>query len=102
MAHHVVSPLVLWPLMAIETLSASVQAALPNGQVRLELLAAGLVLLVCIWGLTLFIQRKPARMLTTAFDPSALRSLLRANCFRSVCWGLRAVVVLLMLADVIA
>lgn len=101
-AHRLVHPLVLWPLMVVELITALALAASAQSIIRPELQAAGLVLLACVWGLTIRIQRSPAKALETAFYPAALRSLLRLHCFRTTCWNLRVVVVVLMLAVILA
>jgi hypothetical protein len=57
----------------------------------------GIILLVVIWFSTLFLQIPYHNKLTTKFDESVLKMLIKTNWIRTICWSLRGFIALIML-----
>lgn len=57
----------------------------------------GLILLGLIWFSTLFLQIPYHNKLTTKFDESVLKMLIKTNWIRTICWSLRGFIALIML-----
>ena len=86
------------PLMGTELVTAGLLAWGPPPPVPAWAARTGLGLVGVIWGTTALVQVPLHAALTDGFDPAAHRRLVRSNWVRTVAWGLRAALVLWMLA----
>ena len=86
------------PLMGTELVTAVLLGAAPPPGVPAGAAGVGLALVLLIWGTTGLVQVPLHRRLTDGFDPAVHRRLVRTNWLRTVAWGLRAGLVLWMLA----
>ena len=89
---------IVGPLMGTELVTAGLLAWTPPPPVPASAAWAGLGLVGVIWGTTALVQVPLHAALTDGFDPAAHRRLVRSNWVRTVAWGLRAALVLWMLA----
>jgi len=89
---------IVGPLMGTELVTAGLLAWGPLSPVPAWAAWAGLGLVGVIWGTTALVQVPLHAALTGGFDPAAHRRLVRSNWVRTVAWGLRAALVLWMLA----
>ena len=95
--HTVRTGWVVGPLMGVESLSAVVIAVGLTDEVGVALAVVGLVLLVGIHASTILLQVPAHRRLSTGFDASVHRRLVRTNWIRTVGWSLRGLVAVAML-----
>ncbi len=83
--------LIVVPVMSVE-LGASVWLLLdPSQAVAVVWRGAGVILLILIWGLTLFVQGPLHRLLADGFDAGLHRRLVRSNWLRTLLWSARGV-----------
>jgi hypothetical protein len=86
------------PLMSTELVTAGLLVWWPPPTVPAWGPWTGLALVLFIWAATGLVQVPLHRRLTTGFDPTAHRRLVRTNWLRTGAWILRAGLVLWMLA----
>ena len=61
----------------------------------------GIILLGVVWFSTLLLQIPYHNKLTSKFDESVLKMLVKTNWIRTICWSLRGIIVLMMLDTLI-
>lgn len=89
---------IVGPLMGTELVTAGLLVWGPPPVVPAWAAWTGLGLVGVIWGTTALVQVPLHGALTGGFDPSVHRRLVRTNWVRTVAWGLRAGLVLWMVA----
>lgn len=86
------------PAMTLELGTAVWLVVAPPTGVPTGVVWVGLALIVLIWASTGLVHVPIHTRLTNGFDPGAHRRLVRTNWIRTIAWGLRAVLVLWMVA----
>lgn len=99
--HSRLTGFVVGPPMLVEAATAVALVAAPPRGVPAALPIAGLVLLAVVWLSTAFLQSPQHRVLGGGFDATSQRFLVRSNWLRTVCWTIRGLLVLWMVAAAI-
>ena len=73
---------------------------IPKG-IPIWMAIVGIILLGVIWFSTLLLQIPYHNKLTSKFDESVLKMLVKTNWIRTICWSLRGIIVLMMLDTLI-
>ncbi|MFZ9881304.1 MAG: hypothetical protein ACO3QC_07885 [Phycisphaerales bacterium] len=97
-AHQSLTTLVVGPAMLVEALSAGLLVFARPAGIPAWLAWLGLALVAVIWLSTAMLQVPAHGRLAGGFDASTHGFLVGTNWIRTVCWSLRAVVVVVMLA----
>lgn len=97
--HARLTGLVVGPPMLVEAATAVVLALGPPPGVPVSLAWAGLVLVAAIWLSTALLQSPRHGELGRGFDPVSHRFLVASNWLRTVCWSVRGLVVVWMVAE---
>ena len=91
---------VVMPLMLTEIATAAWLAVSPPNPDTNWLVYSGLVLLALIWLSTAVLQVPCHRRLEAGLDVAIVRRLVASNWIRTVAWTARAVIAMLLIADV--
>ncbi|MCS6776855.1 MAG: hypothetical protein RMJ43_14890 [Chloroherpetonaceae bacterium] len=98
-AHSRQTTWVVAPPMLIELITAGLLAVHPPEPIALWQARFGLVLVGIVWISTLFLQVPQHNVLGHGYDPRAHTRLVQSNWVRTVCWTVRSLLVLWMVAS---
>jgi hypothetical protein len=96
-AHMNAITLLVGPLMLAELATGLLLLGVRPAGVPAWTVAAGFVLILVVWGGTLFLSVPQHGRLLDGFDPAAYRALVDTNWVRTLAWLARGVLVLIML-----
>ncbi|MBM4069717.1 MAG: hypothetical protein FJ271_12305 [Planctomycetes bacterium] len=98
-AHVRLTTWVVAPPMLIEALTSGVLAWQPPSPGLTLVCRGGLLLVIVIWLSTAILQVPQHNVLARSFDADAHRRLVASNWIRTICWSLRGLLVVFLLAQ---